>query len=329
MPTAARYYAPIIIHPQAPPPFTANAAVPARHQLPAHIQTSHYGRFTTIQANNMNHKDFIKTLYEKHQHTLRGFPDKGSAQQWADDLFDFLFAAPKGTYDSEAQLRRQYEALENTFSTIAHGILHDEALVSEATETFFNSIPAVYDALLRDAAAVFLFDPAATSIEEVLLAYPGFYASAIYRLAHQLYKLELKTLARVLSEHAHTKTGIDIHPGASIGHSFCIDHGTGIVIGETTIIGDNVKIYQGVTLGALNVGKQYAATRRHPVIENDVIIYSGATILGGTTRVGHNSVIGGNVWLTESVAPYSVVYHKSEVVVRDKSPLPEAINFVI
>jgi len=132
-----------------------------------------------------------------------------------------------------------------------------------------------------------------------------------------------------LSEHAHSKSGIDIHPGAEIGKSFFIDHGTGIVIGETTHIGDNVKIYQGVTLGALNVAKANASMKRHPTIEDNVIIYSGATILGGNTKIGHDSIIGGNVWITDSIPAHSVVYHKSEIKVRDNNPFPEPLNFVI
>ncbi|MBC7868312.1 MAG: serine acetyltransferase, partial [Gloeobacteraceae cyanobacterium ES-bin-316] len=187
----------------------------------------------------------------------------------------------------------------------------------------------VYNALLKDAEAILQFDPAAESIEEVLVAYPGFYATAIYRLSNILWKQGVKILPRVFAEYAHSKTGIDIHPGAAIGSSFFIDHGTGIVIGETTIIGNNVKIYQGVTLGALSVNKHLAKSKRHPTIEDNVVIYSGATILGGETVIGKNSVIGGNVWLTNSVLPQSIVYHKSEVTIRDKNPLPDVLNFVI
>ena len=183
--------------------------------------------------------------------------------------------------------------------------------------------------MLNDAAAILQFDPAAKSIEEVLMAYPGFYATAVYRFSHQLVLQEVSILPRVFSEYAHSKTGIDIHPAATIGQSFFIDHGTGIVIGETTIIGNNVKIYQGVTLGALSVNKDSAEKKRHPSIQDNVVIYSGATIRGGDTVIGHDSVIGGNVWLTNTVLPYSVVYHKSEITIRDKNPLPEALNFVI
>ena len=161
------------------------------------------------------------------------------------------------------------------------------------------------------------------------MAYPGFFATAVYRFSHQLVVLGVNILPRVFAEYAHSKTGIDIHPGATIGNSFFIDHGTGIVIGETTIIGNNVKIYQGVTLGALSVNKNCAEVKRHPTIEDTVIIYSGATILGGDTVIGHDSVIGGNVWLTNSVLPFSIVYHKSEITIRDNNPLPDVLNFVI
>jgi serine O-acetyltransferase len=133
----------------------------------------------------------------------------------------------------------------------------------------------------------------------------------------------------MITEYAHSNTGIDIHPQAVIGCPFSIDHGTGIVIGETTIIGSNVKIYQGVTLGALSVDKSRAQSKRHPTIEDNVILYSGCTILGGDTVVGRNSIIGGNVWLTESIAPFSVVYHKSEIIVRDQSKFQEPLNFII
>ena len=162
-----------------------------------------------------------------------------------------------------------------------------------------------------------------------MVAYPGFYATAVYRLSHLLWKEGVKILPRVFTEYAHSKTGIDIHPGAVIGEAFSIDHGTGIVIGETTIIGNHVKLYQGVTLGALNVTKEDALNKRHPTIEDNVTIYSSATILGGDTIIGHDSIVGGNVWLTYSVQPYSVVYHKSEIKVRDKNPFPEPLNFVI
>ena len=153
-------------------------------------------------------------------------------------------------------------------------------------------------------------DPAAKDEFEVIRAYPGFYAIAMYRIAHQLLLLEVPLIPRILTEWAHARTGIDIHPGARIGEFLYIDHGTGTVIGETTVIGDHVKLYQGVTLGALSVEKYMADTKRHPTIEDRAIIYSGATILGGDTVIGHDCVIGGNVWLTRSVPPHSTVYHQ-------------------
>jgi len=163
-----------------------------------------------------------------------------------------------------------------------------------------------------------------------MAAYPGFYATAVHRLSHWLTLQKVPVLPRLFSEYAHSKTGIDIHPGATIGESFSIDHGTGVVIGETTVIGKNVKIYQGVTLGALSVNKELATQKRHPTIEDNVVIYSGATILGGETIIGRDSIIGGNVWLTNSVPSNSVVYHKSEIGVKDILPSNNsATNFVI
>jgi serine O-acetyltransferase len=151
----------------------------------------------------------------------------------------------------------------------------------------------------------------------------------VYRIASSLLELNVPVLPRVMTEYAHSKTGVDIHPGARIGKSFFIDHGTGTVIGETAVIGDNVKIYQGVTLGALFVKKSMAKQKRHPTIEDNVIIYARSTILGGDTIIGHDSVIGGNVWLTESILPFSVVYQKHHVVVRDGKEISDQLNWVI
>ena len=178
-------------------------------------------------------------------------------------------------------------------------------------DTFFKRVPELYQKLLQDVEATFAGDPAAVSKEEVVRAYPGFYAIAAYRVAHMLLELKVTNIPRLITEYAHSKTGIDIHPSARIGSHFCIDHGTGVVIGETTEIGDHVKIYQGVTLGALSVRKADARQKRHPTIEDHSVIYAGATILGGKTTVGHHSVIGGNVWLTKSVPPNSRVYYRA------------------
>ncbi len=180
-----------------------------------------------------------------------------------------------------------------------------------------DRLPPVREMLLEDAKAILAGDPAATSFEEVIIAYPGFLAIAVHRLAHELYLKRVPLFPRVLSEWAHRETGIDIHPGARIGVAFSIDHGTGVVIGETSEIGDRVRIYQGVTLGALAVSKKLQHHKRHPTIGNDVVIYANATILGGLTIVGDGSVIGGNVWLTSSVPAGSVVQFTSQVEPRE------------
>ncbi len=178
------------------------------------------------------------------------------------------------------------------------------------TEEFITNLTKVRDKILLDADAALSGDPAASSMEEVILSYPGMKAVTIHRIAHEFYKLKIPLIPRMMSEYAHSATGIDIHPGAEIGDYFFIDHGTGVVIGETTVIGSNVKIYQGVTLGALSVKKEEANVKRHPTIEDNVTIYAGATILGGDTVVGKNSTIGGNVWIVKSVEPNSKIYNK-------------------
>lgn len=178
---------------------------------------------------------------------------------------------------------------------------------------FLERIPEVRRLINLDALATEKNDPACTGLEEVYLAYPGFHAIAIYRLSHELHKLGLPIVSRMMSEHIHGITGIDIHPGATIGESFFIDHGTGIVIGETSIIKNHVKIYQGVTLGGLSIKKSMAKTKRHPTIEENVTIYANATILGGDIVIGAHSVIGANVWITQSVPENSLVTYQSEI----------------
>jgi len=172
----------------------------------------------------------------------------------------------------------------------------------------------LFRTLKEDIQTVFAKDPAARSVPEVIFCYPGFFATLVYRIAHRLYDLEVPLLPRMMTEHAHSLTGIDIHPGATIGKSLFMDHGTGVVIGETTTIGERVRIYQGVTLGALNLprdaGPRLRNKKRHPTIEDDVIIYSNTTILGGETIIGARSIIGGNVWITESVPPDTKVLLK-------------------
>ena len=179
---------------------------------------------------------------------------------------------------------------------------------------FFRQIPAVRAMVQTDLEAAYEGDPAATDMAEIIFAYPGLFAIMVYRLAHVLYTLQVPMLPRIMTEHAHSVTGIDIHPGATIGKYFFIDHGTGIVVGETTVIGDNVKIYQGVTLGALSTrgGQSLRGKRRHPTIEDNVTIYAGASVLGGDTVIGRDSVIGSNAFVTRSVAPCTTVSIKSQ-----------------
>jgi len=201
---------------------------------------------------------------------------------------------------------------------IAHSIRHDcfryDLPCSECEEqgqkialNLLESIPLLRKILATDVRAVYDGDPAAKSHDEIIFSYPGIFAVTVYRVAHKLFELQVPLLPRIMTEHAHSLTGIDIHPGADIGERFVIDHGTGVVIGETTVIGKNVRIYQGVTLGALSLpkdaGERLRGKKRHPTIEDDVIVYSGATILGGNTVIGARSVIGGNVWITKSVPP--------------------------
>lgn len=195
----------------------------------------------------------------------------------------------------------------------------DHALA--VTVDFMEQLPGIQHTLFLDAEATYGGDPAARNLSEIIATYPGFYATMVYRLAHRLFQSKVPLLPRLMTEIAHSQTGIDIHPGAEIGPSFFIDHGTGVVIGETTVIGTGVTLYQGVTLGALNfphdqTGQIIRGQKRHPTIGNDVVIYSGATILGGQTVIGQGSVIGGNVWLTESVPPYSKVTAQPKIELR-------------
>jgi serine O-acetyltransferase len=186
-------------------------------------------------------------------------------------------------------------------------------------EKFFSDLREIKNKLGDDAFFIASNDPAATEVDEVIMTYPGFYAILVYRIANCLAGYKVPLIPRMMTEYAHSQTGIDIHPKASVESPFFIDHGTGIVIGETAVIGKRVKLYQGVTIGALSVAKSMACTKRHPTIENDVIIYAGSTILGGETVIGHDSIIGGNVWLTESVSPFSLVYHENKVTVRKRA----------
>jgi len=207
------------------------------------------------------------------------------------------------------QLDEIVQEARTTFELACRPVVENSSKREELKQEYTRMLPELHTILVKDAQAICAGDPAAKSVDEVLLSYPGPYAIAVYRLAHRILKLDVPLIPRIMTEIAHSRTGIDIHPGAQIGASFVIDHGTGIVIGETTHIHDNVKLYQGVTLGALSVHKALENTKRHPTIESDVVIYANATILGGNTTVGSGSIIGGNVWLTKSVPPGSRIYH--------------------
>ena len=211
--------------------------------------------------------------------------------------------------------------VKNSIAQLASGLEREIALLGPGLDAkalsarFVEALPEIRRLVDTDIAAAYDGDPAATSRMEVVMAYPGVYAVTVHRIAHALYALGVPVIPRIISEIAHSKTGIDIHPGAKIGERFFIDHGTGVVIGETTVIGRNVRIYQGVTLGGLSFAKDASGAlvkgmKRHPNIEDNVVIYANATILGGDTTIGHDSEIGGNVWLKDSVPPYSRVYNK-------------------
>lgn len=220
-------------------------------------------------------------------------------------------------------VRADAQCVESTLRQALASLVSD---VEPIVQTFLDRLPTIQELLVRDAQAIHAGDPAAESLDEVILAYPGFLAIAVHRLAHELYQLHVPMLPRLMSEWVHRETGIDIHPGAQIGASFAIDHGTGIVIGETSVIGERVRIYQGVTLGALAVSKHLANRKRHPTIGDDVVLYANATILGGNTVVGEGAIVGGNVWLTTSVPPRSVVQFTSTVAQR---PTDDGLEFHI
>lgn len=256
----------------------------------------------------------IDKLFKAHTH-CPDCPSPQTIQRFFEELVSILFPE----FNSE-RIREKEEILERlkelkfTFTAILdrNPQLH-EGTGRELADRFFDSLERIFDWLQLDVEAMFAGDPAAKSRTEVIRSYPGFFAITAYRIAHELYRLGIKLIPRMITEFAHSRTGVDIHPGASIGRYFCIDHGTGVVIGETCVIGEHVKVYQGVTLGALSVDKADADLKRHPTIEDEVIIYSGATILGGKTLIGKGSIIGGNVWLTRSVPAGSKVYYQSQM----------------
>lgn len=253
---------------------------------------------------------FYEHIFEKQQEALE-MPSNSKIAQWAVDLIHLLFPERDSKfYKNAAEIKEAFNRSQaDLYDLLTKTKACDDCDNLNVSISLFKELPQIYQVMLTDAQAIMDGDPAAQSIREVIRTYPGFTAICMYRLANVLYRKEIPLIPRILTEYAHSKTGIDIHPGAQIGKYFFIDHGTGLVIGETCIIGEHVKLYQGVTLGALSVDKSLTKTKRHPTIEDNVVIYAGATILGGQTVIGHDSVIGGNVWLTSSVKPFTTVYH--------------------
>ena len=255
-------------------------------------------------------------------------PDKQKTGYWTEEFFQWLFCIGPQYTDYDFFLNKEKE-----LDGVLYELLCLSGLQEDRIQPLINhlkeKVVVLHQKMEDSLKAIFAFDPAAKSRTEVLVSYPGFFAIAIYRVAHELWINSVPVLPRLISEYVHGKTGIDIHPGATIGDRFFIDHGTGVVIGETTIIGNDVKIYQGVTLGALSVSKAEASIKRHPTIGNNVTIYANATILGGDTSIGDGSIVGGNVWITNSIPDNSLVYHKSEITIKTREMFPEPLNFVI
>lgn len=264
-------------------------------------------------------QEFYRHLLDKKQQ-IELVPSNEEIALWALKLIGLLYPErAKIPFTTIEELKEAFELLKKELFNImeATGACH-HCDNFQLTEVFFDQVPELYRILNTDIKAIFNGDPAAKSEFEVVRTYPGFYAISFYRVAHALFEINVPLLPRILTEYAHSKTGIDIHPAANIGEHLHIDHGTGTVIGETCTIGHHVKLYQGVTLGAMSVDKTMANIKRHPTVEDGVVIYSGATILGGDTIIGANSIIGGNVWLTKSVPPGSVVYHKPNIEVVER-----------
>lgn len=263
-------------------------------------------------------KEFFDHLFQKQQR-VEPVPSNDLIADWARQVIYLLYPEKsEHQFTSPQEIAQAFKKLELKLVTLLNATKACSDCNNEAiAAACFEKIPNLYRLLNTDIKAILDGDPAARSAFEIVRAYPGFFAISFYRMAHALHKLNVPVIPRILTEYAHSKTGIDIHPGAEIGDYFFIDHGTGVVIGETSIIGNHVKIYQGVTLGALSVDKSMANVKRHPTVEDHVVIYSGATILGGDTVIGKYSIIGGNVWLTRSVPPRSKVYHNPEITVME------------
>lgn len=257
-------------------------------------------------------EEFLKERFKDHQRVNK-LPSPRLTEDWLDGLLQFLFPElSPAKFDNEREFQLHYQTNDFKLFTILDGLSDQlEDTPVNIRTAFERALPSVHEMLSEDADAILAGDPAARSKTEVISTYPGFYALAVHRIANCLCRLGVPLLPRILSEIAHRETGIEIHPGATIGRRFCIDHGTGVVIGETVEIGADVKMYQGVTLGALSVRKDMARTKRHPTIEDRVVIYAGATILGGDTVIGADSIIGGNTWIVKSLPAGSREYYKA------------------
>jgi len=257
-------------------------------------------------------------------------PSKKQVNCFIEGLSQYIFPVEHDPEDFLSHHEQQCGSLQDQLGELLSMVdINNNLAHAKIVDKYFHALRGIKDTLLKDAQLILDFDPAAASLEEIILCYPGFQAITVHRLSHPLYLMKVPILPRMMSEWAHSQTGIDINPGATIGSPFFIDHGTGVVIGETAVIGNNVKIYQGVTLGALAVRKEDASRKRHPTVQDNVVIYAGSTILGGNTIIGHDSIIGGNTWLTHSIPAHSVVYHQHQTVVRDSKDFEEPINFVI
>jgi serine O-acetyltransferase len=269
----------------------------------------------------MNQAQLIQIINQQKQDVNVSVTLKRESQRFTQLLFNAFF-------DSDTDTEKALSSLEDLFRVIRDNACPEiKGKPCKTWNDFTQIIPDLFCNLKKDAQAILDNDPAAQSIEEVYLAYPGFFAIATYRMAREFHQLGLPLIPRLMTEYAHQLTGIDIHPGAVIGESFFIDHGTGVVIGETTEIHNNVKLFQGVTLGALTVKKQQKNKKRHPTIENNVTIYANVTILGGDTIIGENSIIGGNTWLTDSISKNSIVTHSPQVEIFTKGNKEDESNF--
>jgi serine O-acetyltransferase len=292
------------------------------------------------ELNSVNRRDEIaRQLQEQSSRWFAGracHPEPEQIQRMVEAMRWVLFP----NYFRPAKQASVIACLDELHAVMAgqiHRAVYQKCIDSDATaetrefanakaEAVIEALPTIQQIMYDDVVETYNGDPAATSFDEVILTYPGLLALMVYRIAHVMFEQDIPLLPRMMTEYAHQLTGIDIHPGATLGRGIMIDHGTGIVIGETAVVGDHVKIYQGVTLGALyfprdESGDMVRKTKRHPTVEDHVVIYANATVLGGDTVIGHHSVIGSNAWITESVPPYSKVLYRTESVVKvQKSP---------